>query len=229
MRTEIQAVSTPKENIVLPVPRLPFQHPALRQKPRFGETPTDTARDSELNLDDIAEQPDTARPKSPVAKITDSNDDTTLLRGLPVLGQEIRYRKGEFLAVRNTDNGIFLCQTTRPIIGTEPQTRIRWLTQTEINSNTYVFDYHDYIVPQCILTNVRLEKIKINKYRPPQSEQERAEVILWASIAADKRGHSASPTCQGGQKEVQTEIINPQTTLPKKVVAEGIKENKESS
>ena len=49
IRTEIQAVSTPIENIVLPVPRLHFQHPALRQKPRFGETPTDTARDSESN------------------------------------------------------------------------------------------------------------------------------------------------------------------------------------
>ena len=137
--------------IVLPVQTLPFQHPALRQKPRFGETPTDTTRDSESNLDDIAEQPDTARPKSPVAKIADSNEVTSLLRGLPVLEQEIRYRKGEFLAVRNTDNGIFLCQETRPIIGTEPQTRIRWLTQTEANSNTYVFDYHDYMVPQCIL------------------------------------------------------------------------------
>ena len=74
MRTAIQGVSSPMENIVLPAPRLPFQHPALIQKPRFGESPTDTASDSESNLDDIAEQPDTARPKSPVAKIADSND-----------------------------------------------------------------------------------------------------------------------------------------------------------
>ena len=95
----------------------------------FEETPTDTARDSESNLDDIAEQPDTARPKSPVAKIADSNDDTTLLRAPPDSKREIRYRKGEFLAIRNTDDGYFLCQTTRPIIGTELQTRIRWLTQ----------------------------------------------------------------------------------------------------
>ena len=54
MRTEIQGVSTPKKNIVLPAPKLPFQHPAFRQKPRFRETPTDTAGDSESNLDDIA-------------------------------------------------------------------------------------------------------------------------------------------------------------------------------
>ena len=72
------------ENIVLPAPKLPFQHPVLRQKQRFGESPTDSAGESESNLDDIAEQPDTARPKSPVAKIADSNKDTTLLRGPPV-------------------------------------------------------------------------------------------------------------------------------------------------
>ena len=41
-------------------------------------------------------------------------------------------------------------------------------------------------------------------------------------------GHIAgNGTCQGGQKEVQTEIINPQTTLPKEMVAKGDKEDKE--
>ena len=52
-------------------------------------------------------------------------------------------------------------------------------------------------------------------------------MILWASIAAEKRGHSAPPTCQGSEDEVQTEIINPQTTLSKEVAVEGINENKE--
>ena len=65
MRTEIQGVITPKENIVLPALSLPFQHPALRQKPRFRETPTDTAGDSESNID----APDTALSKNPMAKI----------------------------------------------------------------------------------------------------------------------------------------------------------------
>ena len=115
-----------------------------------------------------------------MAKIPYSNDSAALRLELPVLEQEIRYRKGEFFAVRNTDNGVFLCKTTRPIIGTEPQTRIRWLMLMKANSDTYIFDYHDYIDPHCILTNVRLDKIEANKYRLPQSEQERAEVILWA-------------------------------------------------
>ena len=164
MRTEIQGVSTPKENIVLFAPRLPFQHPALRQKPSFGKIPTDTAGDSESNLDDISAQPDTERSKSPIAKIPYSNDNAARL-GLPVLEQEIRYRKGEILAVRNTDNGIFLCQTTQPIVGTEPQTRIRWLTQIKANPDTYIFDYHDYIDPRCILTTIcgwkKLKQINI--------------------------------------------------------------------
>ena len=133
--------------MVLPTPSLPFQHPALRQKPRFGETSTNTAGESESNLDDIAVQPDTAQSNSPMAKIPYSNDNAALRLGLPVLEQGIRYRKEEFLEVRNTDNGIFLCQTTRPIIGTEPQTRIRWLTQMKANSDTYIFDFHDYIEP----------------------------------------------------------------------------------
>ena len=107
----------------------------------------------------------------------------------------MRYIKGEFLAVRN-------------IIGTEPQTRILWLTQTEANSDTYIFDYHDYVDPRCILTDMRLEKIKANKHPLHRSEQERTEVILRASIAAGKRGHLAPPTSQGNQNEEQIEVIN---------------------
>ena len=147
----------------------------------------------------------------------------------PVSEREIRYRKGEFLAIRNTDDGFFLCQTARPIIGTELQTQIRWLTQMKANSDTYNYAYHDFIDSRCILTNVRLTKIKANKYRLPQSEKERSEVILWASIAAEKRGHSAPPTCQGNRDEVEAEIINLQSTLAKKVRAEGANESKERS
>ena len=124
------------------------------------ETLTDTAGDSESNLDDIAAQPDTARLKSPMAKIPHSNDSAALRLGLPVLEQVIRYRKGEFLAVRNTDDGVFLCQTTRPIIGTEPQTRIRWLTQMKANSDTYNFAYHDYIDPVAFLLMCDWRKLK---------------------------------------------------------------------
>ena len=94
------------------------------------------------------------------------------------------------------------------------------------NSDTYIYAYHYYINPRCILTNVRLTKIKANKYRLPQSQQERAEVILWTSIAAEKRGYSAPPTCQGNQ---DTDIINLQTTLSKELSAKGAKEDKERS
>ena len=97
------------------------------------------------------------------------------------------------------------------------------------NSDTYNYVYHDYIDARCILTNVRLAKIKANKYRLPQSEKERAEVILWASIAADKRGHSAPPTCHRNRDEAEAEIINLQTTLAKEVSAEGVTESKERS
>ena len=47
---------------------------------------------------------------------------------------------------------------------------------------------------------MRFEKIKTNKYRLSQSEQERAEVILWASIAAGKRGHSENITSPAGKR-----------------------------
>ena len=52
-------------------------------------------------------------------------------------------------------------------------------------------------------------------------------MILWASIAADKRGHSAPPTCQGGQNEVQTGIINQQTSPERGVLTKEDNNDKE--
>ena len=72
---------------------------------------------------------------------------------------EVIYEKGEFLAVRNSDDGFFLCQTTRNIAGSEGHIRIHWLTQSEENEQVYALEYHDKVVFQCMLTNVRLTKI----------------------------------------------------------------------
>ena len=94
------------------------------------------------------------------------------------LYKEIIYEKGEFLAVRNTDDGFFLCQTTRNIYDSGSRIRIHWLTQSEENGQVYALDYHDYVVFQCIMTNVRLTKISKSRFNLPKHGQDRIKQIL---------------------------------------------------
>ena len=47
--------------------------------------------------------------------------------------KEVIHKKGEFLTVRNTGDGFFLCQTARNVHDSEGGIHIHWLTQTEGN------------------------------------------------------------------------------------------------
>ena len=105
---------------------------------------------------------------------------------------ELVYRKREFLAVRNVDNGFWLCQAVRDIYKGKSRNRIQWLTCFSKNANVYQFEYHGEIEFGCILTNVNLEKLKTNRFLLADSEKVRIEDILRESLAAEANVQSTA-------------------------------------
>ena len=63
----------------------------------------------------------------------------------------ILYHRGEFLAVRNPDNGFWLCRLNRDILAPKGQVRIQWLTESDDNKQVYTLSYHNNIEIESIL------------------------------------------------------------------------------
>lgn len=96
-------------------------------------------------------------------------------------GQEaeklILFYKNEFVAVRNAEDGFFLCQILQNVYKSSPKIRIRWLSETKAKSQVYVPDFYDVTDLECILTSVNLDKEK-QQYKLPSDELARIENIL---------------------------------------------------
>ncbi|XP_031636656.1 transcriptional regulator of filamentous growth FLO8-like isoform X2 [Contarinia nasturtii] len=88
------------------------------------------------------------------------------------------FYKNEFLAVRNTDGGFFLCQTMYNVYKTSPKIRIRWLSEGATEKNIYCLDYMDTTDIECVLTSVSLNKLAKGKFELTSAEHERIESIL---------------------------------------------------
>ncbi|XP_071081128.1 poly [ADP-ribose] polymerase tankyrase-like [Haliotis cracherodii] len=97
----------------------------------------------------------------------------------------ILYKKGIFLAVRGAENSVYLCKTQQNVHSTTRQFRIQWLNLDQ-PPNIYKMDYIDHTDIECVLTNVRMERIARDTLRLPHSEQERAEKILQRAVKAER-------------------------------------------
>lgn len=86
------------------------------------------------------------------------------------------FYKNEFVAVRNAEDGFFLCQVLQNVYKSSPKIRIRWLSETK-KTGVYVADFYDVTDLECILTNVELDKGK-GEYELPAEEQTRIGNIL---------------------------------------------------
>lgn len=86
------------------------------------------------------------------------------------------FYKSEFVAVRNAEDGFFLCQVLQNVYKSSPKIRIRWLSETN-KAGVYVPDFYDVTDLECILTNVELDKGK-GEFELPKEEQTRIENIL---------------------------------------------------
>ena len=130
--------------------------------------------------------------------------------------QDAVFEKGEFIAVRNNLDNFYICQATKNIFKHDKHIRIRWLTATKEDPMVYAFDYYDYIDFKCILTNVRMSKIKRNIYQLTVKEIQRVQKLLKESINADKKS------------QIQ-QNINIQSSLRQELNAETAKINENNS
>ena len=162
MRRGIQAASTPMRNTVISQPGMqPVHRHTLRQKPLFGETLTSAATENEMNLNEAVESDGlTNELGEPNAQQRTVNNDQAI--SVPESAEKVKlnviYDKDEFLAIRNTDDGFFICKAMRKICCSESLIRIHWLSQSETNEQVYKLSYHVQVDFRCILTNVRLTK-----------------------------------------------------------------------
>lgn len=95
--------------------------------------------------------------------------------------------RNEFLAVRNSDGGFFVCQAVQNVYKRTSRIKIRWLSQdkSEKSNEIYTPDFYDFIDFECILTNLDLTKVDKSKFRLPAKEHERTENILKKAIAVE--------------------------------------------
>ena len=190
---EIEKASTPLEGIIMPPPRLPpVRQPRLRQKLQFDENQTDSAAEIDTDLANIIELPEKVNEKNKSLEATILDIDQQICETRDTDKPELVYRKREFLAVRNVDNGFWLCQAVQDVYRGKSRNRIQWLTFSSTNANVYQFEYHGEIEFGCILTNINLEKLKTNRFRLVDSEKERIEDILRESLAAEANAQSTA-------------------------------------
>ncbi|KAF5288673.1 hypothetical protein FQA39_LY15315 [Lamprigera yunnana] len=104
----------------------------------------------------------------------------------------IIFYKNEFLAVRNSEGGFYVCQAVQNIYKSSPRIRIRWLSQDKNDKELYTPDFYDNTDFDCILTNLNLSRAGKGKYKLPMAEKIRTDSILRRALAVEKG--DAKPT-----------------------------------
>ncbi|XP_033735456.1 poly [ADP-ribose] polymerase tankyrase-like [Pecten maximus] len=97
----------------------------------------------------------------------------------------LQYKKGVFLAVRGDEGSFYMCRTQQNVYKTTKHFKIQWLDLHE-PPNIYKFDFLDATEIECVLTNVKMERIARETYRLPHSEQTRIENILLRALKKEK-------------------------------------------
>ncbi|KAF2903328.1 hypothetical protein ILUMI_02854 [Ignelater luminosus] len=105
----------------------------------------------------------------------------------------IIFYKNEFLAVRNSEGGFYVCQAMQNIYKSSPRIRIRWLSQDKNDKEIYTPDFYDYTDFDCILTNLNLGRVDKGKYKLPSNERIRTDSILKRALAVEK-GDATPPS-----------------------------------
>lgn len=63
--------------------------------------------------------------------------------------------------------------------------KIQWLDKDE-KSDVYKFDFLDHTEIECVLTNVRMERVARETYELPEAEKSRIELILSKALKKEK-------------------------------------------
>ncbi|KAK3611456.1 hypothetical protein CHS0354_032737 [Potamilus streckersoni] len=95
------------------------------------------------------------------------------------------YKKGLFLAVRGDEGSFYLCKTNQNVFNNTKRFKIQWL-DLEQAPDLYKIDFMDSTDIECVLTNVKMERVSRDTYRLPNKEQTRVENILNKAIRKER-------------------------------------------
>jgi len=95
------------------------------------------------------------------------------------------YNRGEFLAVRNETNSFFICRTSQNVFKNSRKFKIQWFNNDK-NPSVYTPDFYDVTDFECILTNLRLNRLDKGQYELPEEEKQRIMNILQRAINVEK-------------------------------------------
>lgn len=112
------------------------------------------------------------KPPTIHLKKPDPNDDKIVV-----------FNRGDFLAVRNESGSFYVCRTAQNVYKTSRKFKIQWLDD---KSGHYVPDFFDTTDFECVLTNLRMNKISKTKYQLPEDEKQRALNILQRAINVER-------------------------------------------
>ncbi|XP_078315747.1 poly [ADP-ribose] polymerase tankyrase-like isoform X2 [Crassostrea virginica] len=98
---------------------------------------------------------------------------------------ELVYKKGVFLAVRGDAGSFYLCRTQQNVFQNTKHFKIQWLDKDE-KTDVYKFDFLDHTEIECVLTNVRMERVARETYELPETEKARIELILSKALKKEK-------------------------------------------
>lgn len=92
----------------------------------------------------------------------------------------------EFLAVRNSDGGFYICQAVSNVTRIGQRINIRWYNEEDPGSGIYIPDYFDKTEFECVLTTVELKKSGKSNYKIPEAELKRVQHILKNALDVEK-------------------------------------------
>jgi len=131
------------------------------------------------------------------------------------------FNKGEFLAVRNESGSFYVCRTAQNVYKTSRKFKIQWLND---DKDTYTPDFFDVTDFECVLTNLRMNRLSKGKFKLPPDEKQRVLNILQRALNVE-RGVADIPdpkqvVADGIDvsivgKEDETEVVQLVTTLKK--------------
>ncbi|KAL4238217.1 hypothetical protein ACF0H5_002929 [Mactra antiquata] len=98
---------------------------------------------------------------------------------------ELLHKKSSFLGVRGEEGSFYLCKTIQNVFSNTRKFRIQWLDLDQ-EPDIYKLDFVDTTDADCILTNVRMERVARDTYRLPGKEKKRVEEILNKALKKER-------------------------------------------
>lgn len=79
----------------------------------------------------------------------------------------------------------YLCRTQQNVFSNTKKFKIQWLDM-DAESKCYKFDFLDSTDVECVLTNIKMDRVARETYQLPESEKNRIEMILTKALKKEK-------------------------------------------